>query len=177
MLTIARALEPSDTATALRLARAHLRKQPSYSYTHKESTFLRCTLKEGVARGIACAVGGAAASYAILRFVLLVIPLTPSRLLMRTAMSAVSVGAAALELASFPDITTIELLLMEDSSLGSLARRRIQEYNPRLVLLETLDRQPTVRSAASAGNEWDMGGMAYMDKPASEFVDHEIRFR
>lgn len=140
VLTIASAIEPKETATALRLARSSMCKAPLNQIEPQERTFLRHIVKEGVARGLACAAGGAVASYTILKVVLLVIPLVPSPFLTRFAMSAVSFGAAALELAAVPDLATIELLLMNDSLLGSSARSTIEHYNPHLLLLRTLDR-------------------------------------
>ena len=117
--------------------------------------FLRQTLKEGVARGIACAAGGAATAYAIIKVVLFVIPLVPSPHVTRAAMSAVSFGAAALELAAVPDITTIELLLMKNSALGSCARRTIEDYDPHLLLLQTLDRQSQMPEGRESRNPFD----------------------
>lgn len=140
VLTIASAIEPKETAAALRLARSTMCKAPLNQIEPQERTFLTHIIKEAVARGLACAAGGAVASYTILKVVLLVIPFVPSPFLTRFAMSAVSFGAAALELAAVPDLATIELLLMNDSLLGSSARSTIEQYNPHLLLLTTLDR-------------------------------------
>lgn len=144
-LTIANAVEPQETATALRLARSALRHESMRAINSQERSFLHNTLREGLARGLACAAGGAAAAYAILKIVLLIIPLVPSPYVTRAAMSAVSFGAAVAELAAFPDITTIELLLMKNESyLGARARSTIEQYNPHLLLLQTLDRQSEI---------------------------------
>lgn len=90
-------------------------------------------------------------------------------------MSAVSFGAAVVELAAFPDITTIELLLMNNSSLGCRARKRIEEYNPHLLLLQTLDRQtePAQQRVQAENDFADMESK----HPKSEFFDQEIHFR
>lgn len=175
VLTIAATVEPRETAQALRLARGAIRGQPYATLAPGERHFLRHTLKDGVARGVACAAGGAAASYAILKIVLHVIPLVPSKIVTRAAMSAVSFGAAVVELAAFPDITTIELLLMNNSSLGYSARKRIEEYNPHLLLLETLDRQlePVEEHAPVEPDFSEMESK----HPKSEFFDQEIHFR
>lgn len=140
VLVIANAVEPHETARALRLARSSMRKSHLEEIKAEERSFLRHTFKEGVARGVACAAGGAAASYALLKVVLLVIPLVPSPYVTRAAMSAVSFGAAVVELATVPDLTTIELLLMQNSHLGMSGRSTIERYNPHLMLLRTLDR-------------------------------------
>lgn len=176
VLTIAAAVEPQETATALRLARDTIREQHFSSLTAREQTFLRYTLKDGVARGVACAAGGAAASYAILKIVLLVIPLVPSKLVSRAAMSAVSFGAAVVELAAFPDITTIELLLMNNSSLGCKARKRIEEYNPHLLLLQTLDRQAE-HAEYRVQADTDLFEFESLKHPKSEFFDQEVHVR
>lgn len=168
VLTIAATVEPRETAQALRAARSALREQPYSTIAPSERSFLRYALKEGVARGLACAAGGAAASYAILKIVLLVIPLVPSRLVTRLAMSAVSFGAAVVELAAFPDITTVELLLMSDSGLGSRARKSIEEYNPHLLLLQTVDRQAAAPDTQSVVEE----DAAELDS----FFDREMHF-
>lgn len=140
VLTIANAIEPEQTSKALRLARNSIRANPLPSAPSQDRTFLNHTIKEAVARGIACAAGGAAASYAIIKIVLLIIPLVPSPLVTKAAISVVSFGAAVVELAAFPDITTVELLMMKDSDLGKNARRSMERYNPNLVLLSSVDR-------------------------------------
>lgn len=174
VLTIAAAVEPRETATALRLARSALRREAVGSLAPSERRFLTYTLKEGVARGVACAAGGGAAAYAILKIVMLIIPLVPSRALTRAAMSAVSFGAAVMELAAFPDITTVELLLMDDSGLGCRARKTIEEYNPHLLLLQTLDRHAQMDHLHRAsGPEPDVESMC----AASEFLDQEAHLR
>lgn len=176
VLTIAAAVEPRETAKALRLARDTIREQPFRSLAPREQTFLRYTLKDGVARGVACAAGGAAASYAIIKIVLLVIPLVPSKLVTRAAMSAVSFGAAVVELAAFPDITTIELLLMNNSNLGCRVRKRIEQYNPNLQLLQTLDRQAE-HAEYHVQAEGDFFDFELSKHPKSEFFDQEVHFR
>ena len=140
VLTIANTIEPEQTATALRLARNSIRANPLPSAPCQDRTFLNHSIKEAVARGIACAAGGAAASYAIIKIVLLIIPLVPSPLVTKVAISAVSFGSAVVELAAFPDITTVELLMMKDSDLGKNARRSMERYNPNLLLLNSVDR-------------------------------------
>lgn len=137
VLTIATTVQPVETISALRLARRTLRENTLAPY---ERTFLRSTIQDGVARGIACAAGGAAASYAILKLVLHVIPLQPTRLIANAAVGIVSFGAAAVELAAFPDLTTVELLIMGEEG-GDRARRSIERWNSDLVLLQTIDRQ------------------------------------
>lgn len=174
VLTIANAVEPEETAAALKLARSSMRQEPLSTIEPEEKVFLRHTLKEGVARGIACAAGGAVASYAVMKVVLLIIPLVPSPYVTRAAMSAVSFGAAVLELAAFPDVTTIELLLMKNSGLGTRARKTIEAYNPDLLLLATLDRQ--THSYRHSGN-LTPHEVALDPTTESGYYDREMHFR
>ncbi|CAN8066066.1 unnamed protein product [Agarophyton chilense] len=173
VLIIANAVEPVETAAALRLARSRMRSSPLNQMEPEERTFLRHTIKEGIARGVACAAGGAVASYAILKLVLLVIPLVPSPHVTRVAMSVVSFGAAVAELAAVPDLATIELLLMTNSQLGIRARATIEQHNPHLLLLQTLDRHTLhlEQPQSCAASDFEL-------HHASDFLDvHHNQFR
>lgn len=165
ILTIATTIEPAETADALRLARRTLRQN---SLTTYERTFLRSTIQDGIARGIACAAGGAAASYAMLRLVLHVIPLYPNRLIANAAVGIVSFGAAAVELAAFPDLTTVELLMMGEKG-GHRARRSIERWNSDLVLLRTIDRQ--------MGGEVDKVDTIDGEFVTADYFETEMQFR
>eukprot|EP00177_Eucheuma_denticulatum_P007278 GFKZ01013250.1.p3 GENE.GFKZ01013250.1~~GFKZ01013250.1.p3 ORF type:complete len:209 (-),score=36.56 GFKZ01013250.1:1207-1833(-) len=169
LLTIATTIQPVETTKALRLARRTLRQTSLSPY---ERIFLKSSLQDGVARGIACAAGGAAAGYAILKLVLHVIPLHPSQLIARAAVGIVSFGAAVVELAAFPDVTTVELLLIEDQG-GVCARRSIETWNPDLVLLRTIDRHQG-EHAHHVVHDIDL---ADTDAITGDYLDAEMQFR
>lgn len=104
----------------------------------------------------------------MLRLVLHVIPLYPNRLIANAAVGIVSFGAAAVELAAFPDLTTVELLMMGEKG-GHRARRSIERWNSDLVLLRTIDRQ--------MGGEVDKVDTIDGEFVTADYFETEMQFR
>lgn len=177
-LTIAATVQPTETAAALKIARQSLRQN---TLTPHERLFLRSSLQDGAARGVACAAGGAAASFAIFKLVLLAIPLQRSRTMGRIAVTAVSFGAAVVELAAFPDVTTVELMMMGEGA-GFAAKKELETWNPDLVLLRTIERQCVEASEYSADTRTPAeksvdGEIGVEELVTGEFIDAEMHFR
>lgn len=144
LLTLAAAVEPVETAYALKVARhavvrlAHnsIDSASSASLHPSDVHFLRRTARDAASRAVAGALGAAAAVYAALTLVTTSAPI----IVVRIAVATTAAVALVSELVPASDIATVELLLLPDSCLARRARRSIEQYNPDLFLLGTLDR-------------------------------------
>lgn len=137
-LAIAAALEPVETAGALRTAQKKFMQEGCASRGEKDA--LRHAVQQGVARGLASAVGGGTAAWVVLRLVVATIPVVPSVGLVRAVVGSVAACSAASELAGFLDEATADLICM-NGELGRVARHSIAERNPQSLLLAALDHQ------------------------------------
>lgn len=158
LLALAAAVEPAETACALKVAQQTVVKL-AHNSTDSASTatlhpsdikFLRRTVRDAASRAVAGAVGAAAAVYAALTLG----TASPPVIVVRFAVAATTAVALVSELAPAPDIATVELLLLPDSRLARRARHSIEQYNPNLFLLRTLDRRTMCNDLMSTQPEY-----------------------
>lgn len=160
LLTLASTLEPVRTARALHAARVHILAQ---RLPASDRTFIMGVARDAAARGIACAAGGAAAAHLALRIVTVVLPIAAFPLLRAAAIAATAAAAALVELATLPDVTVVEIMLLgtehghhpdgifineSNAGLGAWVWKAVEEYDNSLLLLDIVRRH---RRALEAG--------------------------